>query len=321
MEQRAVHLNPQKEREVKELVELLNGSQILAIANMQNLPARQLQRMRETLRGRVHIRMSKRRLISRALDKCKNPEAKRLKAHLSGMPALVLTDENPFKLYATIRANKSKAPIKAGQVTPRDIVIPAGPTSFAPGPIIGELGAVGIQAGIDAGKVAIKKDSVVAKAGSVVDAKKAGILARLGIEPMEIGLDIVVVLERQDLLTREVLDIDPDKYRADLQAAARDALALSLGTGFPTAESVSLMLAKAFREARAVALANDILADAVVNDVLMKAYAEALAVLQAVEPGAAPAGTPAQASPTEPGTEDKEKKEADAAAGLGALFG
>lgn len=318
MEQRAASVSPQKKAEVKQLAELLDKSPAVGVANMANLPAKQLQRMRETLRGRVLIRMSKRRLITRALDASKNPEAKRLKAHLQGMPALVFTAENPFKLYALLKANKSKAPIKAGQTAPRDIVVPAGPTSFAPGPIIGELGQVGIAAGIEAGKVAIKKDSVVARAGTVVDGKKAAILARLGIEPMEIGLDIVAVLEKEDILTKAVLDIDPAKYQDDVRAAARDALALSLATGFPTKESLPHLLAKAFREARAVALANEIMADAVVNDLLMKAYAEALAVLSAAGPKPAPE-TPAHSPPAKPDKEEKPKE--DAAAGLGALFG
>ena len=47
-------------------------------------------------------------------------------------------------------------------------MIPAGPTPFAPGPIIGELGMLKIKAGIEAGKVVIKEDAHVAKKGDVI---------------------------------------------------------------------------------------------------------------------------------------------------------
>ena len=38
---------------------------------------------------------------------------------------------------------------------------------------------------------------IVAEEGTVVDAALAGLLQRLGVEPMDIGLDLVVVYEKQ----------------------------------------------------------------------------------------------------------------------------
>jgi large subunit ribosomal protein L10 len=42
-------------------------------------------------------------------------------------------------LYKILQKSKSSAPAKAGQTAPNDIYVKAGKTSFAPGPIIGEL--------------------------------------------------------------------------------------------------------------------------------------------------------------------------------------
>ena len=84
--------------------------------------------------------------------------------------------------------------------------------NFSPGriptSIIGELGAIGIKAGIEGGKVAIKEDAVVVKDGEVINANVAAILTRLGIEPMEIGLDLVAAYEKGSIFDKKILGVD-----------------------------------------------------------------------------------------------------------------
>src|SRR5262249_32466304 len=134
------------------------------------------------------------------------------------------------------------------------IVVPAGPTNFAPGPIIGELGSVGIKTGIDAGKVAIKADSTVAKEGDVISGKLAGILLRLGIEPMKVGLDVTAVYENGMVITKNVLDVDEEQYLTDLRLGVAQAIALSMETGFLTKETAEMAIQKASREGAALAI-------------------------------------------------------------------
>src|SRR3989338_2085586 len=111
------------------------------------------------------------------------------------MPALLLKKENPFSLYKILKKSKSSASAKAGQIAPRDIIVPAGPTPFTPGPVISEFAALGIKAGVEGGKVAVKQDTTACKEGKPINAPLASMLARLGIEPMEIGLNLVAVFE------------------------------------------------------------------------------------------------------------------------------
>ena len=191
------HVAPYKKEIVSNLINLINEFPIIGIVNMENLPAPQLQKMRAQLRGSFFITMTKKRLIRLAFEQIK-PNKKgieKLEEYLGGEPALIFTKENPFKLSRTLQRSKSPAPAKAGQTAPKEIEVKAGGTSFAPGPIIGELGSVGIKAGIEGGKVTIKADAVVARKGDVINDKLAGILLRLGIEPMEIGLDLTAVYE------------------------------------------------------------------------------------------------------------------------------
>ncbi len=270
-------ISPEKKKVVKEFVKLLEEYPIVGAVNMENLPTKQLQNMRAQLRGTVVMKMTKRRLIRIAIESVKDKKkgVEELIPCLKGMPALLFTKENPFILYKKLQKNKSTAPAKAGQTAPKEIVVKAGPTPFAPGPVIGELGAAGIKAGIDGGKVVIKADSVVAKEGDVIDAKLAGLLTRLGIEPMEIGLDITAVYEDGSIFTRDVLAVDEEEYVNNVSQASKWAFNLAVEAGIMTTETTEFMVQKAFKDAKSLAGEANILCSATVNDVLAKANAQA----------------------------------------------
>ena len=273
-----VHVSDAKKQEVKALTKLIEEYPIVGVVNMENLPAKQLQIMREKLRKDVLIRMSKARLIKLAIKDSKKQNVSKLNEYLKGMPALLFTKESPFRLFKTLKKNKSKAGIKQGQKAPYDIVVPAGPTPFAPGPIIGELGVLRIKAGIEGGKVAIKADAVVAKEGDVASEQLASVLSRLGIEPMEIGLDLVAIYEKGEILTKDVLDVDEDAYLAMLTTAHTDAFKLALEVGYTNSETILVLLQKAHSDARAIAIEQGILNKEVIDQVLGKAEAQANAL-------------------------------------------
>ncbi|MFH1506356.1 MAG: 50S ribosomal protein L10 [archaeon] len=265
------HVSDEKKKIVKEFTELLNKYSIIGAVNMENLPAKQLQNMREQLRDKLVMKMTKRRLMKIAIDGCKKPGIQALKEQLKGMPALIFTNENPFTLFKFIKKNKSKAPIKAGQIAPNDLVVPAGPTGFAPGPVIGELGAFRIKSGVEDGKVVVKEDSTVAKEGDIVNAKLAALLTRLGVEPMEIGLDLVAVYENGEIVPKSVLDIDEEAYMNNLRTAASESFNLAMFAAYPAKETIELLLGKAHNDSKALATDQDILTDETVGISLGKA--------------------------------------------------
>lgn len=270
------HVADYKKKVVQDLVKLFNEYPIVAAVNMENMPAPQLQRMRALLREKVVLIMTKRRLMLLAIESVKEKKKgiEQIVPHLKGMPAIIFTKENPFLLYKTISKNKSPAPAKAGQTAPRDIVVKAGPTTFAPGPIIGELGAAGIKTGVEGGKVAIKADSVVVREGQVIKPNVASILTRLGIEPMEIGLDITAVYEDGMIYTKNVLSVDEDELKAKICEAGQWAFNLAIEAGILNKDTTEFMIQKAFRDSKAVAIEANILADAVIGEILAKAEAQ-----------------------------------------------
>jgi large subunit ribosomal protein L10 len=273
-----MHVSDTKKKAVQDLKALVAKYPIIAILNLENLPTKQLQKMKGKLRKECDIKMAKKNLIKEAFKESDKKNLTKLNDYMSGMPALLLTKENPFRLYKILKQSKSAAPIKAGQVSPKDITIPAGPTPFAPGPIIGELGMLKIKAGIEAGKVVIKQDAHVAKKGDIISPGLSSLLLRLGIEPMEIGLDLVAVYENGEILTKDVLDIDQDVFMAKLSTAASDAMNLAVDIAYPSRETIELLVQKAFRDAKTIGIERDILADLIIDQILAKANAQAESV-------------------------------------------
>lgn len=243
-----------KMEEVKELEKLMQEYPIIGLVNMQGLPGAQLEKLRIQMRKNMVLRMTKKTFIHIAANAVKEKVKgiHELDKRVVGMPALIFTKEDPFKLYKAIQKNKSSAPAKPGQLSPREIIIPKGPTPFTPGPMIGELGQLGIKAGVEGGKIAVKQDFVAARQGEPIKDKIAGLLQKLGIEPMEIGLNVVAMFEKGKVFAADIMFIGEDRIQEDLTKAARWAMNLSVEASFPTKENIEMMLAKAHNEARAL---------------------------------------------------------------------
>src|SRR3989344_2379647 len=272
------HVAAYKKRIVKEIAELMQGYPVVGAVDMESLPAPQLQNMRRQLRGKVVLRMAKRRLMALAIAQAKIPGMEKLQQHLTGMPALLFTREDPFKLNRILQKNKSKAPAKPGQSAPRDITIPAGPASFSPGPVIGELGKLGIKTGVEAGKEVIKEEKLLVKEGEKISAEAASLMQRLDMKPMEIGLNVVAVLENGEIIPRSVLTIDEEQYAADVQHAAVWAFNLAVEIAYPAAGTIAPLLTKAFLQAKSIALERNIMSDVLASSLLTQAEREALGV-------------------------------------------
>ena len=249
--------------EVKTILDLINEYPVIGMLNVQNLPSQQLQVLRSKLRKDLLIRVSKKEFIRRAIEQAKDSknDFESFKDMIEGMPALLFTTQNPFKISNTIRTSKSKAPAKPGQTAPFDLVIEAGPTQFTPGPIISELGALGLKTGVENGKIVIREASVIVKKGVVISASAADTLAKFDIQPMDVGLDLVAAYENGLIYGREVLGISPEEYVSMVKAAASEAMGLSLEIAYPTADNVARLIGRAYNTIRNFALQQNVMSD------------------------------------------------------------
>ncbi|MHA1868276.1 MAG: 50S ribosomal protein L10 [Candidatus Heimdallarchaeaceae archaeon] len=246
-------ISDKKKKEVSELKELMIRYRVISLGDITSLPSKQFQNIRKKLKDKVLIKVTKKRLIKKAIDSIKEKDLKPLEKYLEdSMPVLLFTNEDPFKLYKLLKKSKSKAVARPGQTAPNDLFIEAGPTNFTPGPIIGELGQIGIVAAVEQGKVTIKRDKLLVKEGEIINEKVASILSKLGIEPMEIGLNLKVSYDNGTLYDKSVLDFDEDKLLNNIKLAHQYVLSLALKIKYFTKETVKLLISKAASQARAL---------------------------------------------------------------------
>lgn len=249
---------------------------IIGIIDVESLPASQFQRIRSSIKKDAEVLILKKNIIELVLKELEknNKGIKELISRLSGVVGLIFTNSNPFLLFKTVKKNKSTAPAKAGQIALGNIVVPAGPTNFAPGPIIGELGALKIKAGITSGKVEIKEDTIVAKEGDEISKNLAGILTRLGIEPMEVGLNIKAIYEKGIIFLRSVLDIDEKEILNNLKQEALNSFLLSIGLNYYTKQNKDFFISTCARNSFNLALKLNYITQSTLSPLILKAYSQ-----------------------------------------------
>ncbi len=275
------HLPDWKRNEVEKIKEITGGFTLVGLVDMYGIPASQLQQIRRNLRGIAVIRMARNTLMHHSFDEL-GGEFEQVRKYINGNSALIYSNENPFRLFKLLEQNKTRMVAKAGQAAPEDIIVPKGPTSFKPGPIVGELQQAGIPAAIEGGKVRIKETKTVVKKGGIINAKQADVLAKLGVKPMDVGLALQVAFYQGAAFEPEVLNIDEQAILNQLGLAAAQAFNLSVNAAIPTAETIGAILTKAEREARSLGVEAPVYVKEIVGAIIGKAYRETAAVQTAV---------------------------------------
>jgi large subunit ribosomal protein L10 len=271
------HLPKWKRDEVEGIKAKAQSTTLVGLVDMHGIPATQLQQIRRDLHETTKLKMTRNTLIEHAFQEMGGSLGDMV-AHISGQSALIFTNTNPFKLYKMLERTKTKMAAKPGEVAPEDIVIPKGPTSFKPGPIVGELQQAGIPAAIEAGKVKIRETKVVVKKGETISKKMADVLIKLEVKPMDVGLALQVAFYEGSLFTPDMLAIDEQAYLDQITLAAAQAFNLSINAAIPTPQTISPLIGRAFREARSLGVEACIFDTGVMDALIMKAYRESLAL-------------------------------------------
>jgi large subunit ribosomal protein L10 len=344
-----VHIAPWKEREIKDLKQLITDKPVIGLVNIKGIPGPQMQKMRKNLRNKAVFKVSKLKLLLIALEEMESEKEGiiELVQSLDGQMGIIGTDMNPFKLFQVLEASKTAAPVKGGESAPDDIDIKAGETQFKPGPIVGDLQRVGIPSAIEQGKVIIKADKTVVKAGETISSDLAKMLTRLEIYPLTVGLDLSVAFENGTIFEKKELDIDIEQFMSDLNMGASSAFNLAFNINYVNSMTVFPLLQTAHTQALNLMLNANIISPSSIEFLLSKSTGQMLSLASQVSPEAlddelnervsgtsapAPVSAP-EGSDEEPKDdskpdetkpkkkeEEKEVSEEEAAAGLGALF-
>jgi len=329
-----------KKDRVSELTEIFSSEGVVAVVDVSGVPASNMIDMRNTLRKRMSIRMAKKSLVRIAWSEAGRPESE-IEALQEGahQPCIVHSDSmNAFEIFGELEKTRQGRAAKAGEKFPNEVTIPAGPTEFGPGPIVGEFNAVGIPAKIDKGKVAIQKDTTFSE-GDEISADLGIMLAKLGINPIEIGLILIGAIEEGHLFQSSDLDLDTDGLRNDIVSATSGAFNLACNVRWFSSITTPTLISKASSEALSVALEAGIVNESTAAAILSQARARALSLAGQLDSSAldeelqAALGAASQSAEVAPSeatdsevavvaeAEEEEEEEDAGFGGLGDLFG
>ena len=112
-------VKPRKIKAVDDLVELIKGHRVLGILTLRKTPAAALQKIKSDLKDRLMVKVARKSTILFALEKMQRED---LKQYIGDSPALLLTNDDPFKISIALEKNKTAIFAKPGDVAPNDII-------------------------------------------------------------------------------------------------------------------------------------------------------------------------------------------------------
>lgn len=254
----------------------------IALIKMEKVRATQIMELRKKFGDQLKVTMIKNKLAIKALQGQVNGIDKLLSI-LKGQNALIFTNLNPFKLNLLLEKEKVRLPAKGGEIATSEIIVPAGNTGLAPGPILSEFREVKIPTKIEGGTIWISKDTVVTKPGEVISPKLASILNKLGIKPIEAGLVIEAALEDGLLYNKEDLKIDIEGSKEAIIKAFTESLNLTINIGYPTKESIEHIVRKAYNDALTLSINTGYPTKESISYILTIAEAKCRALLEEVK--------------------------------------
>ncbi len=325
-----------KIEEVEYLTRLFKEYPVFAIADLTGFPTNQLQKLRKKLHKKMVFRVSKNRLILRALKNA-GIDPSKIEPYLTGQNLLIFTKMNVFELGLLLDKYRAQTYYKPGEVTDKEIIIPAGNTGLAPGPILSTFSKLKIPTRVQGNAIVIAKDTRVAKPGDVVSEELASLLQRLGIALKEVKIKVKIAYEDGIVFPGDQIVLNIDEYQNQLMHAHLDALKLGSEIAWPVPEVLELSVMKAIRQAYGLAAEAGFVTPETAEYVFRQAIMKALALAAEVSKHAPELGL--EVPTIQPAKEEEKKEEEKAeeeeeeeeeketvseeelAEGLGALFG
>lgn len=261
-----------KIRQFNTIVELSQKYRVIALAKLTKVRSAQIMEMRKAMRDQLKILVVKNKIAIKGLAEVKKPRIEKLLNHIKGQNLFIFTDMNPFKLNLMLEKNKVLLPAKAGDIATDRIVVPAGNTGLAPGPVLSEFKDCKIITKIEGGSIWVTKDTIVAEPGSVISPKLASLLSKLGIKPIKAGLTLDVVYWDGMVLTSKDIHLDLEKYHNNITSAIVQSFSLAFNSGYPASKEVtSTLLIDAFTKALALATKSNYLTEETTKVILANA--------------------------------------------------
>jgi large subunit ribosomal protein L10 len=267
-----------KEEIVDNFEDMIEEYSVIGLLDMNNLPSKQLQQIKKEMKDFAVVRMSRKTLMDIALDNSEKEGIDALDTDEAVQPAFIFSKKDPFQLYSLIQNNKTSAAADGGEEAPSDIEVPDGDTGIGPGPMLGKLQGAGLNVQVDDGTIHVQEAGVIVERGETITDDDAEILNQIGIEPLEIGLDLVIAYSEGEIFTAEELDIDVDEYRSDVKAAASGAFNLAVNAGIINETTIEAIVSEAAQKAKNLSISEGVPTDETIEEILAYAASGAEAV-------------------------------------------
>lgn len=268
-------LKKEKIEFVNNLSKEIKGYKLAGIMPIDTMPDRLVQKIRNGLKPDTRFIIARKKLILRALEAS---NMKLLENHVNGNVALILSNEDPFKLYNKVSSSSLKLIAKPNQISSSDIAIDAGDTTIAPGQAVTDLKTAGIDVQIQKGKVVIAKPKVIVQKGAKISVAVSKALKMLDIYPFEARGRISAMVYDKLLYSEDVLKINRDYVTSQLIGIFASTNALTMQIGYITQYNVSEFIRRAFLYALELGLETQIYEGEVVMRLLGIAAQQAKSV-------------------------------------------
>jgi len=229
------------------------------IVNADNVGSKQMQLIRQALRGKAVVLMGKNTMMRKAIRGHleSNPGLEKLLPIIKNNVGFVFTKEDLPDIRTILLENKVQAPARAGAVAPLDVKVPAQTTTLGPEKT-SFFQALSIPTKITKGTIEILNEVNLIKEGDKVGSSESTLLNMLNISPFTYGLLIENVYDSGTIFSPSILDITNEDIIARFMSGVRNIAAISLQIGYPTAASVPHSLINGFKKLLAIAVETDI---------------------------------------------------------------
>jgi len=228
------------------------------VVNADNVGSKQMQQIRQSLRGKAVILMGKNTMMRKSIRGFmdKNSDLERLLPHIRFNVGFVFLKGDLVEVRDILTQNKVAAPARAGALAPVDVKIPAQATTLGPEKT-SFFQALQIPTKITRGCIEILNEVWLIKVGERVGSSESTLLNMLKISPFSYGLQIEQVYDSGTIFSPKILDITDDDLKTRFLSGVRNIAALSLAIGYPTAASAPHSIANGFKRLLAVAVGTE----------------------------------------------------------------
>jgi len=253
----------------KKLDKIFKSHKSVLVFDLSGLPSGQLHGIRNNLKEKeIYSYIAKKRVIEKAVEESKM----NLKIDGIKQPAIIYSNKPIFDVVKTLNLIKTKRKAKADEDCPDDIILPAGPTPAQAGPAISIFKTFAIQTMIKEGKIAIREPKTVCKKGEKIPAGLISLLNMLNITPIEMSISPLAGTSDNLFYNSDVFSINEEFVKGQLMAASGKVMWLTYGIGYPTKQNSSLLLAKGWRNAKAVGIKTGMPAKEIMSDLIRVAH-------------------------------------------------